>query len=79
MYSYGVPELCISHLVLLFYIVLIGSVLQHLTSTTGMKGPQHCPGIDRKRTGLIYVPQGVEKKVVIRGYSFPQVWIMAPW
>ncbi|KAL4225917.1 hypothetical protein ACF0H5_013905 [Mactra antiquata] len=42
------------------------------SSRTGTKGPLHCPRIDSERTGTIYVPQGVEKDVIIRGINFPQ-------
>ncbi|XP_052280998.1 plexin-B-like isoform X2 [Dreissena polymorpha] len=45
---------------------------QHISSSTGMKGPQFCPGIDADKTGKIYIPEGVEKDIVIWGYSFPQ-------
>ncbi|XP_052779998.1 plexin A3-like isoform X2 [Mya arenaria] len=46
--------------------------LSHISSSSGMKGPQFCPGLDQEKTGEIYIPEGVEKDIVIRGYSFPQ-------
>ncbi|XP_060592222.1 plexin-A1-like isoform X2 [Ruditapes philippinarum] len=45
---------------------------QRISSRSGMKGPLHCPRIDSERTGTIYVPEGIEKNVVIRGINFPQ-------
>lgn len=48
-------------------------MFQRVSASSGMKGPLHCPRIDSERTGTIYVPEGIEKNVVIRGINFPQV------
>ena len=38
-----------------------------------MRGPLHCPRIDKDLTGTLYVPEGVHKSVAVRGMNFPQV------
>ena len=40
-----------------------------------MRGPLHCPRIDKDLTGTLFVPEGVQKSVVVRGMNFPQVII----
>ena len=38
-----------------------------------MRGPLHCPRIDKDATGTLFVPEGVQKSVAVRGMNFPQV------
>lgn len=45
---------------------------QRVSTRSGQKGPLHCPRFDSERTGTIYVPEGIEKNVIIRGINFPQ-------
>ena len=48
-------------------------LLQQTSGGSGMRGPLHCPRIDRDLTGTLYVPEGVHKSVAVRGMNFPQV------
>lgn len=39
----------------------------------GRKGAMHCPRIDTVQTGNIYLPVGVPRMVLLKGYNFPQL------
>ena len=39
----------------------------------GRKGSIHCPRIETSMTGNIYLPVGVPKMVLLKGYNFPQL------
>ena len=41
-----------------------------------MRGPLHCPRIDKDATGTLFVPEGVQKSVAVRGMNFPQVSVL---
>ncbi|XP_059150420.1 plexin-B-like isoform X2 [Physella acuta] len=50
-------------------------IIRGKTSTTrpGRHGALHCPQIDTKVTKDIYIPVGVEKTVILRGYNIPEL------
>lgn len=43
------------------------------SSKPGRKGPLHCPHIDTELTEDIYLPVGVPKMVLLKGYNFPEL------
>ncbi|XP_070193235.1 plexin-B-like [Littorina saxatilis] len=50
------------------------NIIAGISSTKpGRKGAVHCPRIDTKQTEAIYLPVGVPKMVLLKGYNFPQL------
>lgn len=43
----------------------------------GRHGPQHCPQIDTKMTDDIFLPAGVKKTILLKGYNIPEVQVIS--
>ncbi|XP_041349841.1 plexin-B-like isoform X2 [Gigantopelta aegis] len=49
---------------------IIGGMTSKLQS---LKGSLHCPRIDTEQTDAIYLPVGIRKPVLFKGYNFPEL------
>lgn len=46
------------------------------SSKPGRKGPVHCPQIDTELTEDIFLPVGVRKMVLLKGYNLPELKVL---
>ncbi|XP_048257731.1 plexin A3-like isoform X1 [Haliotis rufescens] len=50
-----------------------GIIRSQASTLPGKRGAVHCPRIETKVTDNIYLPVGVRRKVLLKGYNFPRL------